>query len=151
MGTATGAGCGMGTMGISGGAGVDTGAVRGGAIAGTDGFGGGPRRGGSASVGGADSNFVPIGAFVAIVGGTGMAFAGGIAFNVGATTIGPGLRVVGIAAYDGGSAPAGVRSGFITGTGNAPGVAPVTEYQFADAFGYWPVGAKGFAPGVTEP
>ena len=47
--------------------------------------------------------------------------------------------------------PGGWRSGFITGTGKAPGVAPVTLYQFADAFGYAPFGAYGFAPGVTEP
>jgi hypothetical protein len=39
----------------------------------------------------------------------------------------------------------------MTGTGNAPGVAPVIEYQFAEAFGYRPLGASGFAPGVTEP
>ena len=44
-----------------------------------------------------------------------------------------------------------MRNGATTGTGNAPGVAFVTEYQLADARGYWPLGAKAFAPGVTEP
>ena len=40
---------------------------------------------------------------------------------------------------------------FGSDTGNAPGVAPVIEYHWADARGYWPVGASGFAPGVTVP
>lgn len=53
--------------------------------------------------------------------------------------------------YVGGSVPGGVEVPFETGTGNAPGVAPVIEYQFADAFGYCPDGASGFAPGVTVP
>jgi hypothetical protein len=120
-------------------------------IVGTAGFGGGPNRGGSVVVGGICSNFVPIGSAADTDGWTGTVVDGGSGFIDGATTNGPGFRVVGIAAYDGGSEPAGVRSGFITGTGNAPGVAPVTVYQFADAFGYCPVGAYGFAPGVTEP
>src|SRR5262245_15283020 len=47
--------------------------------------------------------------------------------------------------------PGATRPGFDTGTGNAPGVAPVIEYQFADALGYCPAGASGFAPGVTVP
>jgi len=38
--------------------------------------------------------------------------------------------------YVGGSVPGTIRAGFDTGTGNAPGVAPVSAYQFADAFGY---------------
>ena len=36
-------------------------------------------------------------------------------------------------------------------TGNAPGVAPVWEYQLADPCGYTPEGACGFAPGVVPP
>ena len=47
--------------------------------------------------------------------------------------------------------PGAIRAGFDTGTGNAPGVAPVIEYQLADAFGYCPAGASWFAPGVTLP
>jgi hypothetical protein len=43
--------------------------------------------------------------------------------------------------YTGGSVPALTWLGCVTGTGNAPGVAPVIECQFADAGGYWPVGA----------
>jgi hypothetical protein len=46
-----------------------------------------------------------------------------------------------VATYAGGSVPGTVRIEFVTGTGNAPGVAPVTEYQFAEAFGKFPVGA----------
>jgi hypothetical protein len=39
--------------------------------------------------------------------------------------------------YIGGSVPeAATLPGLVTGTGNAPGVAPVIEYQLADAFGY---------------
>src|SRR5258707_4990871 len=56
-----------------------------------------------------------------------------------------------VCSSDLGSVPGALRPGFDTGTGNAPGVAPVIEYQFADAFGYCPDGASGFAPGVTVP
>ena len=38
-----------------------------------------------------------------------------------------------------------------TGTGNAPGVAPVWAYQLLDPCGCWPPGAYGFAPGVVVP
>lgn len=136
VGTTTGAGCGAGPIGISGLVGVETGAGGIAALAGIDGLGGGLSRGGSVDVGGEISNFVTMGSAGGTVGWTVAPFDDGIAGPGAATTTGPGLRVVGIDAYEGGSAPAGVRSGFITGTGNAPGVAPVTEYQFADAFGY---------------
>lgn len=59
--------------------------------------------------------------------------------------VGPATR------YDGALLPGTGRNGFVTGTGNAPGVARLMAYHCADALAYSPVGAYGFAPGVVVP
>ena len=39
----------------------------------------------------------------------------------------------------------------LSGTGTAPGVAPVSRCHSADGRGYCPLGARAFVPGVTVP
>ncbi len=54
-------------------------------------------------------------------------------------------------AYTGGSEPGIGRNGLTTGTGKAPGVAPLWAYHVAVPCGATPDGEKGLAPGVVVP